>query len=1646
MPDLTQADIDYLKSQGIDPSRVTGVTRPGDQPMSNTGAVLARLKGGAGGLVGGGLGGLAGTAAGIALAPETGGLSLALPLLGGIGGGLAGGTLGEKAQESILSPDTEAQLQQEAAKAQEQHPITSAITDVTAGALASGGKFSPNAIGRAVGGDTQAIKNIALQAGLLPAINSGISLAQTGQMPSLSQLGEQVVGGALFSEPSALGRIPGRLSSEPSPEALAKDNTPTTPSTPTVADPYSGISDENMLAAWKKAFPKPEAPEDAMNNPEYWKQKTQWDALQRSPLANKRQMMVDKWSKQNLEANPEPTVKIPGTATTPPDEVVNPPTVSTTGDTTSSSVSDLGNERDKLQEDATNKANEQAQPFAEHEGSNKPTETPIGEQTQQTIGQKPLNENAMRIINPQTLLQSNVGRPEITQVSGKDITSPELQRMDNETLQQEFLKSQEELGQLLAQKGKGVYGNDQPQFGQKNIIQQSQLKDAASKTQLIGQELQRRQQQLQQRHVDTRSDAERIQDEMEGTGAKFSQPTIGRQFGKDSMPPVVEDHIMHDPNATTGSVMRMMSESQGHPMQSLAKWLYENMDSQSRKVPWSSTFRNRSRYNPPALGDNVQMAALQVAHAPTVMEEAIHSMTSAKLPGEWEGLRGAELKSAMDKFVSSNPGHPISELVKAYYDTANALGIHDTLFSNKPEHLKQYIGKGNVDITPAYGVAGDPDYVKKTGAPYAMGDLHEFIAHAFSDRDFQVKSNGIKAGDGTNRTMWQRLVDAIRHLLGMPVEHVTMLDHVLRQSAELIRQPRGESNAIQKQSSSSILPHSSEAIGKAGGEREGMGRSDEREEAPSKSHQTSSGKEQRDVVVNTKHLGKVGNITRSLIDKIRDINHPAAQHVADAIHNVFNDRQANIGQWVNKPLQSAEGLSQHDKQVIGRQMEANRQNGNYGTELLENGRQKQYYNEALKANQAIFNRRIADQEPVSQGGFPRETKQIPGYWPTMPKQAVIQKVREGVDQEAIGKIQKDFEENRQKYGETPEEAADAWKDFVTSVQGNTRNLDVSNQQFFNAARRSHGVPLPESLRENDPVLNFERYGRRSAMDSAHYKYVESDHKVLSALGERKDAWHRPVTPMEGSTLGGNTTVRDALRTIHGEIGSPGEFNERATSTLATTTFVAGLPLEAHKIISNVIPGLAADSDNPFQYVRALGYGLTHLKAGYQHAVEGGLTKMTARSFLDMFSGTATAAERMQALAKGIRNVASLGDLTNKWGTAILQSAEEVIVPSKIQRANAGNKDAQQWLKNLYPNYKVGKVYSEGEIRQLSSIAASYIHGTGDARTLPGWMLNDSEFSGFFALAHWSTAQTNRFYSNVLTPASHGNIGPLMNTVFGAAIGGYMVKKIREELQGKKNQIPSLEEIANSDRGLEGNMGLLGYNLVAAAQYSGFGGLLAQVAKVPFDVIYKNNSGGTTFPLDEVVEDLGTTLHDASTSIANDPNVNWLHLAEAVSMHILTQSVQMGRMSYNQGIDKGLITGLPAEKKALSDKMNQLRRFDMVTGLPYNEIDEASNPYTNLEQKRFKAEQDIPTAMKELPGLVQGIMQAYHNNPDVMMSKLKALKQNSYSTFPSLEDTPLSFGKYLAYLTRTEGPEKAQQELMDYQRHKIVNEVKGSVVP
>ena len=346
----------------------------------------------------------------------------------------------------------------------------------------------------------------------------------------------------------------------------------------------------------------------------------------------------------------------------------------------------------------------------------------------------------------------------------------------------------------------------------------------------------------------------------------------------------------------------------------------------------------------------------------------------------------------------------------------------------------------------------------------------------------------------------------------------------------------------------------------------------------------------------------------------------------------------------------------------------------------------------------------------------------------------------------------------------------------------------------------------------------------------------------------------------------------------------------------------------------------------------------------------------------------------------------------------------------------------------------------------ASIAASYIHGTGDIRQMPAWMMKEGEISGFMQLAHWSVAQTNNFMHDVWTPAKKGNLAPLMVGMFGTAVGGYMLKELREAIQGKHGQIPSIGEIAASEKGLEGNVPLIAYNVMAAMQYAGFGGMFSQLVKYPFDAAWKNTPQGATFPLDEIATDLATTVHQVTTAIANDPNVNYVDLAAAVGQHVLGSNIKLASIALNQGINTGLVTGLPAEKKQLADKLGQLRRFDMVTGLPYNEPEQGSNPYMNLEQKKFKMDEDLPDAMKQVPALVHNIIQTYSAQPDVMMNKLKALKENEYATFPSLEQMPISFMKYVSYLGREESPQAAQAALLDYMKHKMQNEVKSSVIP
>jgi hypothetical protein len=1573
LPILTQDQVDEMNRNGaglyIDGQNP--VQRSPDGTMSPVKAATSTAKAHAGGILGGGAGALA---APWLLGPEAG---LPADLVMGILGSVAGGYSGQKAQQAIESPDTYQAQQEEAAQAEKQHPLVSGATDIGLSALASGGAFSPGTVVKALKGDTDAIKNVALQSTINPAISAGMSIASSGQLPSTSELASQAIGGALFSRPSLLGQWAGRV--HPTPDEPLQEPTdklqptePTTPSPWTEKDENGNykIGDDAVRQAWMDQHPKPLAKK--IQDPIQLAQaRSAYDQARTLDTETIRDQLHQKFitdaaqkaSTTGIEPTPEPLKLVSQDGiTTPPittEGEANPMTQENKNTATVPSPNAI--DFNKALAEKVSQEQEAAKIGSKPPTEDKPITTPqpkLPEPATQTPQTRTLTPNQMRILNPDNLVGSEIARPETMPVN--------LQ------------------GKVLPQEG-------------------------------------------------ARTPEEELQDKMEGNKAVY---TSAQPYGENHIatPASLMGHIISG-RATTGSVLHSLANTPNHPFKELANELLVNSDTKSLGTPvYANKDIKRSAFQMWKDGnDNVKLSLGNLNDSRVLMEELVHSLTARKIPS-FEGATGKELHKKYQDYLADPSANPaIKDLINAHLQVAKALGHEDIFFGEE-------------------GLAGSPDkaqdmlsQVAQDGSSYgyAMGNLSEFLAQAFKDKDFQTILNRIPSGQ-PNRTIWQKIVDAVRRLLGVDVKQGSMLDHVLRTGTEIASQPK-DKYAIQKSSTGKVFQREQEETGKAGSERERVEPSLEgnvfaRQEG---NLSTSSKRE----VEPTVHMGAIGRTTQSVIDKIAELPHEGAKEFAKGAKLALNEQHELQGRFKNPIIEASKGLTEHDKTQLNKVINAEITTKVPQPQLLQNDRQKKFYNEVKKQMDATGKYAIANKIPIMNQGVPRLMRQDPTHWPGMANQKIEQLFRNNTDFAAMKAAENRFDEwNRKSLGMSAADSKERIENWKQAIQGSSSNLSISHQDYFNAIRKAQGYPLPPEFREQNPVKAMSRYMDRFAVAASHYKNIEANPKIMAALGQAKDAWGKTIVPDKQGTIASNPTVKTALHQFKGEASGAAEHNEEAISSIATSALISAPPLEAHKMISNQVKAISF-ADNPYQMARMLAHGLSNIKSGYIHAKENGVIKLTATSAGDMLNGSLTSAERMLGASKLIRNVSTLGGLTTKANAALLQSQMEYLIPSKISRANAGDVTSQQFIKNLDPTYEIGKKYSTPEQQKLASLAAGYIHGTGDIRSMPAWMMNDGEVSGFFKLAHWSVAQTNNFMKDVWTPAvKNGDYVPLINSVFGSLVGGYLIKELRQDISGKKSPIPSLQEIAAGEGGLSAHPELLAYNAIAAMQYSGFGGLLSQVAKYPFDFVYKNAPQGATFPLDELATDLLTTIKQVSGAIANDPNVNWVDLTKAVTQHVLGNNIQLSRIAINQGIDSGLITGLPAEKKQLADKMAQLRRYDMVAGLPYNDIDEGSNPFMNIEQKKFKADQDVGDAVKQLPQLINNIVTTYAGKPDVMMQKFKALKQNEYADFPSITDMPIQFGKYLAYLQREEGPESAQALLLDYIQHRAINEAKSSAIP
>lgn len=796
----------------------------------------------------------------------------------------------------------------------------------------------------------------------------------------------------------------------------------------------------------------------------------------------------------------------------------------------------------------------------------------------------------------------------------------------------------------------------------------------------------------------------------------------------------------------------------------------------------------------------------------------------------------------------------------------------------------------------------------------------------------------------------------------------------------------------------------------------------------------------------------LGGLTRAAVDSIRRIPGKEGPRLATALDKTFIDAKQLQGKWWSRIDDATKGLTASQKINVDRVLNQEVNTKQSMMHLLGTAAERQAYTAVRGVLTEIAKHHTAIGEPIFRNGKPTNLTEDPHYYPTTEDLKAGDTIRQNTNPAAIAKLKADYIDHYMQFnkGARPQDAETSWREFVSSHQGQAGYNAESSLAYFNAARRQQGTPLPDSLRRTDLRENLFNYVRRMSMDMAHYKNIESDHPVAASLGYREDAWGKHIDNTGVNNLNGNNDVEAVMREVRGAVPTLGHRNELAVEN-AASALLLGPATEAHKVLAPLAQATLFTS-NPVEATAMMLHAVTHIGNAWAHAKENGVAVRKPTDITDFTNSHLTFAERVNAGANLWRKVYTLNGLTEQLSVGLSQASGEYLMPAKVRMANNGDADAIRLVKWCDPSWEPGKSYTPEGVQKLASVFSTLLQGSHDARTMPAWALRDGEVGAFFKLMNWNTAQTNTFFRHVWQPAMEGNIVPLVMSAFGATLGGYVIKSIREKIAGKESQIPSLADVAASSRGVSGNIPAVMYNWLSAVSYGGLGGIVSLAAKAPFDVAYRNTPQGAIFPLDEIVTNYAKQGLNIADALMNDPSADIMQIVARAVPDIIFKNTQLGRVALNQGINSGFVgsSKLGEElkyEKETSDRLGQLKRFKQVEGMPVNPADNTlGNPYLNMEQKQFKHTTDVSEAARELPEIIGHLMDKYGSSPDILMAKIKALKENSYSIFPDIENSPLMLGKYLQFLNNKLGADKTNELLQDWMRRKTVNQVKGSLVP
>ena len=175
-----------------------------------------------------------------------------------------------------------------------------------------------------------------------------------------------------------------------------------------------------------------------------------------------------------------------------------------------------------------------------------------------------------------------------------------------------------------------------------------------------------------------------------------------------------------------------------------------------------------------------------------VEEQKMRKKYSFPPPGQTESVY-EEVPYTQYQVVIKNETEKGDLVVGQYYGREQADAAANALRSGKPTNLLNSLfsvtGTGVVAETKMTGRGAvnqgqGGDVVTQRGGMYGFGNLHEFIAECANNPEFQNVLRKLPS-KGRGGTVFTRLMNAIRQLLGLSEDKQTMLDDVMRLTEEI---------------------------------------------------------------------------------------------------------------------------------------------------------------------------------------------------------------------------------------------------------------------------------------------------------------------------------------------------------------------------------------------------------------------------------------------------------------------------------------------------------------------------------------------------------------------------------------------------------------------------------------------------------------------------------------------------------------------------------------------------------------------------------------------------------------------------------------------------------------------------------------------